>query len=197
MQIKIHNEQLKNITKIGKYEKLNSTLTTEHIAKHKYTLVNQTINLHKSNKRVTKEIEHISNNNKRRFKGRKTQDRKMNKQKIQLIMSKITVQNKTNNTKTKKILLKRRTNLTTIRFNVGQLSTSVLDLLKVLYNTRNDNKILKHSSTNIITIKQSAKHKQQSSTSKLHTKTFNENNRIARNYAETVPSAKFLHQTIR
>ena len=55
------------------------------------------------------------------------------------------------------------------KHNVGQLSASVLDLLKVFYNTRSDNKILKHSthtlkitsnSTKINTIKQSMKHKQ-------------------------------------
>ena len=51
------------------------------------------------------------------------------------------------------------------KHNVGQLSTSVLDLLKVFYNTRSDNKVFKHSThilkitksniTNINTIKQS------------------------------------------
>ena len=55
--------------------------------------------------------------------------------------------------------------------------------MKVFYNTRSDNKILKHSTntlkitksnnTNINTIKQSTTHKQQ--TSKLHTKKVNEN----------------------
>ena len=34
-------------------EKLNSTPTTEHKAEHNYTLVNQAINIHKSNKGVT------------------------------------------------------------------------------------------------------------------------------------------------
>ena len=62
---------------------------------------------------------------------------------------------------------------------------SILDLLKVFYNTRSDNNILKHSthtlkiiknnSTNINTIKQSMKHKQQTSASRLHTKKVNEN----------------------
>ena len=62
-QIKIHNEHLKNITKIDKYKKLNSTSTREHKTERNYTLVNQSINIRKSNKGVTKEIEHISSNN--------------------------------------------------------------------------------------------------------------------------------------
>ena len=32
---------------------MNSTSTTEHKTEHKYTLVNQTVNIHKSNKGVT------------------------------------------------------------------------------------------------------------------------------------------------
>ena len=69
------------------------------------------------------------------------------------------------------------------KHNVGQLLTSVLDLIKVFYNTRSDNKILKHSThtlkeinssnRNINIIKQSTKHKQQ--TSKLHTEKVNKN----------------------
>ena len=69
--------------------------------------------------------------------------------------------------------------------NVGQLSTSVLELLKVFYNKISDNKTLKHStdklkitksdSRNINTIKQLTKHKQEISTSKLYTTNFNEN----------------------
>ena len=63
-----------NITKIGKYkknklsttslmehktvmnitEKLSITLTTEHKTEYNYTLVNRTINMYKSNKRVRK-----------------------------------------------------------------------------------------------------------------------------------------------
>ena len=35
-QIKIHNEHLKNITKIDKCTKLNSTFTAEHKAEHSY-----------------------------------------------------------------------------------------------------------------------------------------------------------------
>ena len=62
-QIKIHNEHLKNITKIDKYKKLNSTSTREHKTERNYTLVNQSIHIRKSNKGVTKEIEHISSNN--------------------------------------------------------------------------------------------------------------------------------------
>ena len=63
-KIKIHNEHLKNITKIDKYEKkLNSTFMTEHKTEHNYTLVSQAINICKFNKEVTKEIKHISNSN--------------------------------------------------------------------------------------------------------------------------------------
>ena len=40
-QIKIHNEHLKNITKIDKYKKLSSTSTTEHKTEHNCTLVNK------------------------------------------------------------------------------------------------------------------------------------------------------------
>ena len=43
-----------NITKINKYKKkLNSTSTTEHKIEHNFFLVNQVINIHKSNKGVT------------------------------------------------------------------------------------------------------------------------------------------------
>ena len=69
------------------------------------------------------------------------------------------------------------------KHNVGQLLASVLDLIKVFCNTRSDNKILKHSThtlketnssnRNINIIKQSTKHKQQ--TSKLHTEKVNKN----------------------
>ena len=79
-QIKIHKEHLKNIIEIDKYKrKLESTSTTGHKTEHNYTLVNQAINIRKCNKGVTKEIEHISNNNSEKFKERKTQDRKMKK----------------------------------------------------------------------------------------------------------------------
>ena len=57
-------------------KKLNSTYTMEHKTEHNYTLVNQAINMRKSNKGVTKEIEDISNSNSQRFKQRKKQDRK-------------------------------------------------------------------------------------------------------------------------
>ena len=76
---------------------------TEHKTEHNYTLVNQAIKIHKSkNKEVTKEIEHISNNKRQRFKGRKTQERKMKNKKYSSIITKVTIQNKTNNAKTKK-----------------------------------------------------------------------------------------------
>ena len=63
---------------------MNSTSKTEHKTEYDYTLVNQAINILKSNKGLTKEIEHVSNNNRQIFKERKTLDRKMNKQKIWL-----------------------------------------------------------------------------------------------------------------
>ena len=56
----------------------------EHKTEHNYAFVNQAINICKSNKGVTKEIEHISNSNSQRSKERNTQDRRMKKQKIQL-----------------------------------------------------------------------------------------------------------------
>ena len=55
------------------------------------------------------------------------------------------------------------------KLNIGQLSSSVLDLMKVFYNTISDNKIVKHNthtlkitksiSSKINTVKQSTKHK--------------------------------------
>ena len=56
---------------------------TEHKTERNYTLVNQAVNILKSNKGVTKEIEHISNNKSQRCKERKTQHKKT-KKKIQL-----------------------------------------------------------------------------------------------------------------
>ena len=43
----------KIITKINKYKKLNSTSAMEHKTEHNYILVNQRININKSNKGVT------------------------------------------------------------------------------------------------------------------------------------------------
>ena len=54
---------------------------TEHKTERNYTLVNQAVNILKSNKGVTKEIEHISNNKSQRCKERKTQHKKMKKKK--------------------------------------------------------------------------------------------------------------------
>ena len=185
-QIKIHNKHLKNITKIDRYEKLDCTSTTEHKTEQNYTLVNEAIKIRKSNnKGVTIETEHISNSKRQTFKERKTQGRKMNKQKIQSNYNKnhYTEQNK--QYKNKDNIIKDKNQLNDNKYNVGQLSTLVLDLLEVFYNTRSDNKTDKHSmhtlkirksnSTNINTIKQSTKRKQQISTSKLHTKKVNEN----------------------
>ena len=176
-QIKIRNKHLKNITKIDKYKKLNNTSTTEHITEHNYTLVNQAINMRKSNKGLTKEVKHISNNNIQRYKGRKTQYRKMNKQKIQLNYKKNHYAGQNKKYKSKDNIIKDKNQLNDN--NAGQLSASVLDLLKTFYNTRNDNQILKHSmhtlkipksnSTNINTIKETTKHKQQTPSSKFHT----------------------------
>ena len=86
--LKIHNEHLKNITKIDKSKKLNNTSRTECKTERNYNLVNQAINIRKSNKGETKEIEHIGNNNSQRFTKGKTQDRKIKKRKIQLNYSK-------------------------------------------------------------------------------------------------------------
>ena len=74
----------RTVLKLTNTKKPNSTSATEHKTENNYTLVNQAINIRKSNKGVTKENEHISNNNSQRYKERKTQDRKMKKQKIQL-----------------------------------------------------------------------------------------------------------------
>ena len=109
----------------------------------------------------------------------------MNKHKIQLNYNKNYYTEQSKQYKNKDNIIKDKNQLNDNKHNIGQLSTSVLDLLKVFYNTRSDNKILKHSmytlkitksnSTNINTIKQSTKCKQQTSTSKRHTKKFNEN----------------------
>ena len=87
------------------------------------------------------------------------------------------MQNKTNNKKNN--IIKDKNHLNHIKHIVGQLSTSVLDLLKVFYNTRSGNKILEYSAqtlkirksnkTNIITINETQQ------TSKPHTKKVNEN----------------------
>ena len=42
---------------------MNSTSTAGHKTEHNYTFVNQAINIRKSNKEVTKKIEHIRNKN--------------------------------------------------------------------------------------------------------------------------------------
>ena len=52
-QIKIQNEHLKNITKLTNTKKLNRTCTMAHKTEHNYTLVNQVINIPKSNKGLT------------------------------------------------------------------------------------------------------------------------------------------------
>ena len=69
-QIKIHNEHLKNVSKIEKYKTLNTMghktdmniveiekykkpIMTEHKKEYNHTLVNQTINIFKSNEGVT------------------------------------------------------------------------------------------------------------------------------------------------
>ena len=47
-------------------------LKAEHKAERNYTLVSRAIKICKFNKGVTKETEHISNNNNQRFKERRT-----------------------------------------------------------------------------------------------------------------------------
>ena len=75
---------MKNIIKIDEYKKSEQYFYDGNKAKQNFIFVDQTINIHKSNKGVTKEIDNISNNNIQRFKERKTQDRKIKNQKIQL-----------------------------------------------------------------------------------------------------------------
>ena len=45
-------ERRYDVTKNNRYKKVNNTSTMEHKTEHNYTLVNQTINKHKSNKEV-------------------------------------------------------------------------------------------------------------------------------------------------
>ena len=104
----------------------------------------------------------------------------MNKQKIQLNYNK---NQQSKQYKNKDNIITYKSQLNVNKRNVGQLPAAVLDLLKVFYNTRSDNKIRKYSrhqpkittnnSINISTI--SSQYKQQSSTSKLHMKRVNEN----------------------
>ena len=58
-QIKVHNEHLKNIIETDKYKKkkkkkLTSSSKLGHKTEYNYSLRNQTINIGKSNKGVTK-----------------------------------------------------------------------------------------------------------------------------------------------
>ena len=66
----------------------------------------------------------------------------MNKQKIQLNYNK-NQQNK--QYKNKDNIITDKSQLNVNKRNVGQLPAAVLDLLKVFYNTRSDNKIRKYS----------------------------------------------------
>ena len=72
----------------------------------------------------------------------------MKKQKIQLNynQNQDTEQNKQYKNKDK--IIKDKNQLNDNENNVDRLSTSVLDLLKVFYNTRSGNKILKHCTHN-------------------------------------------------
>ena len=79
-----------------------------------------------------KEIEHISNKYRQRFKGRKTQDRKMNKQNIQLKNNKNYHAQQNKQYKNKDNIIKDMNQLNDDKHNIGQLSTSVLDLLSFL-----------------------------------------------------------------
>ena len=104
----------------------------------------------------------------------------MSKLEVQLNYNKNSYIEQNKQYKNKGNIIKNKNQLNDNMHYVGKLSTPVSDLLKVFCNTRSDNKILKHNrhalkitksnSTNINTIKQSTKHKQQTSTSKLHSK---------------------------
>ena len=65
----MYNEHLENTTEIDKYKK-NWTQLLWGDAKQNTTTLNDAINIRKSNKGITKEIEHISNSNSQRFKER-------------------------------------------------------------------------------------------------------------------------------
>ena len=105
----------------------------------------------------------------------------MDNQKMRLKYNKNhSIQNKTNN---RDNIIKDKNQLNDNKNNVCQLSTSVLDQLKVFYNTSSDNKIHKHSTHTLKitksnsrgnnTTKQSTKHKEEASTSKIQRKKFN------------------------
>ena len=66
----------------------------------------------------------------------------MNKQKIQLNYNK---NQQSKQYKNKDNIITDKSQLNVNKLNVGQLPAAVLDLLKVFYNTRSDNKILKYS----------------------------------------------------
>ena len=94
----------------------------------------------------------------------------MNKQNIHLSYNKNYYAEQNKQYKNKDIIIfKDKNQLKDNKHNLGQLWMSILEILKVFYNTRSDNNILKHSthtlkiiknsSTNINTIKQSMKHK--------------------------------------
>ena len=53
-------------------QKTEQHFTAEHKTEQNYILGNQTINIPKSRKRITKEIEHINSNSRQRFKGKKS-----------------------------------------------------------------------------------------------------------------------------
>ena len=77
---------------------MNSTSTKEHKTEYKteynYTLMNQATNIRKSKKGVTKEIDQKCNNNRQKFKGRKTHDKNKQRIKLNYIKTHYTEQNR-------------------------------------------------------------------------------------------------------
>ena len=113
----------------------------EHKTEHNYPLVNQAINTRKSNKEVAKEIEHISNNKRQRFKGRKEQDRKMNKQKIQQNYNKNHYTEQSKQYKNKHCIIKDKNQFNDNKHTIGPVSKF---LTTVIENYKKSKKIVHH-----------------------------------------------------
>ena len=131
LQIKIHNEYLKKKvtnTKIDKYKKLNITSTTEHKTEHNYHFGETSNKYTQIQQRSNQEIDRISNNKRQRFKGSKTDNRKMNQQKIQLNYNKnhYTEQNKPY--KNKDYIIKDKKQLNSNKHNIGPVSKLLITL---------------------------------------------------------------------
>ena len=112
-QVKKHHEHLKKTAKIEKCKKPKQHFHDGPQSRTQLHLGEPSNKHTKSNKGVTEEIEHISNNNSQRFKQRKTQERKMKKQKIQLNYNKKSPCRREQIIKGE-ILLRARANLITI-----------------------------------------------------------------------------------